>query len=151
MGEQIVNLAVKRAVKRGEMEERKLFKVNSFFNHNPSAKLSEVAKCLKTMHHQVDLTLALAKFMKLTLFHKWSPARFRFGIAEQLQTRETLQGSDRECVLLVDMPKGWKVLSTDDFILTLSEYPHKIIEMTEGYRVGVWKRVDTGQQEMGDD
>lgn len=137
----------KLAEKRARQEVSVLTEVNCYVNHNPQERVTAGMRHSKTLHHGVDLRSVLAKYDRLCAKYGFHPARFVFGIAEGNVPQRygddgntAAGGGDRHAVLLVDMPDVWRVLSDDDFVHKLAEYPYKVLETAE--KLALWTKVD---------
>ena len=133
----VISREEKFARKRASKEVVNLRFVNSYVNSHKQEAVAAGMTSAKTMQHGVDLCVAIAKARKLNAQYKFAAARFEWAVVQEVAAKE-----ERWAVLLVRHPDGVYVLGPDDEVPLLSDYPHKVIEMTVDSMLGRWEVID---------
>lgn len=126
----------KKALVRQKKEMTTLWEVNAYVNHNPQSRVTAGMTHSKTMHEGVDLRTAIAKYDRLAVGKvRIHPLRMDWAIARF--NEDLCLG-----VLLVRMPDGVYVLGSDDEVIRMDRYEHKIEWITQGGKIGVWIKTE---------
>lgn len=140
--------------KRAAKELNVFREVNAYVNSHRQEAVATGMTSSKTMQHGVDLCVAIAKARRLNAMHRVSVRRLEWAIVEHIPTEEegniTEVSMGRWAVLLVRHPDGVYVMGPDAEVPLLSNYPHRVVEMTVDSMIGRWETIADGEPDASE-